>query len=79
VLVIYPDQKVVIAWLQNSDDFRDCPCLRLLLHSFLIAAKFNRLKQEQVKFASPTETGPHMSCTSLMRPGRFLGCRAFTR
>jgi serine beta-lactamase-like protein LACTB, mitochondrial len=25
VLIIYPDQNVVIAWLQNSDDFRDWP------------------------------------------------------
>ena len=24
-LIIYPDQRVVIAWLQNSDDFRDWP------------------------------------------------------
>jgi CubicO group peptidase (beta-lactamase class C family) len=23
ILVIYPDQKVVIAWLMNSNDFRD--------------------------------------------------------
>jgi serine beta-lactamase-like protein LACTB, mitochondrial len=25
LLIIYPDQKVVIAWLMNSDDFRDWP------------------------------------------------------
>jgi len=25
LLVIYPDQKVVVAWLMNSDDFRDWP------------------------------------------------------
>jgi serine beta-lactamase-like protein LACTB, mitochondrial len=24
-LIIYPDQKVVVAWLQNSNDFRDWP------------------------------------------------------
>jgi CubicO group peptidase (beta-lactamase class C family) len=24
-LVLYPDQGVVIAWLQNSNDFRDFP------------------------------------------------------
>jgi CubicO group peptidase (beta-lactamase class C family) len=25
MLIIYPDQKVAIAWLMNSDDFRDWP------------------------------------------------------
>jgi CubicO group peptidase (beta-lactamase class C family) len=29
VLIVYPDQKVVIAWLQNSDDFRDWPMLKV--------------------------------------------------
>jgi CubicO group peptidase (beta-lactamase class C family) len=28
-LIIYPDQKVVIAWLQNSNDFRDWPISRV--------------------------------------------------
>ena len=28
-LVIYPDQHVVIAWLQNSNDFRDWPILNV--------------------------------------------------
>lgn len=32
-LIIYPDQKVVIAWLLNSDDFRDWP-LRDVAASF---------------------------------------------
>jgi serine beta-lactamase-like protein LACTB len=29
VLVIYPDQNVVVAWLHNSDDFRDWPMSRV--------------------------------------------------
>ena len=29
LLVIYPDQHVVIAWLQNSNDFRDWPILNV--------------------------------------------------
>lgn len=37
-LVIYPDQKVVIAWLLNSDDFRDWP-LRNVAAPFFPAAK----------------------------------------
>jgi len=28
-LVIYPDRRVVIAWLQNSNDFRDWPVLQV--------------------------------------------------
>ena len=28
-LIIYPDSKVVIAWLQNSDDFRDWPMYKV--------------------------------------------------
>jgi len=28
-LAIYPDQKVVIAWLQNSDDCRDWPMFKV--------------------------------------------------
>jgi serine beta-lactamase-like protein LACTB, mitochondrial len=29
LLIIYPDQKVVIAWLQNSEDFRDWPAFKV--------------------------------------------------
>jgi hypothetical protein len=45
VLIIYPDQKVVIAWLQNSDDFRDWPVLK-------VAAPFFADRRE----AQPTES-----------------------
>jgi serine beta-lactamase-like protein LACTB len=34
VLVIYPDQNVVVAWLQNSDDFRDWPMSKVVAPFF---------------------------------------------
>ena len=35
-LIIYPDQKVVIAWLLNSDDFRDWPLRKVAAPFFPI-------------------------------------------
>ena len=34
VLVIYPDQKTVIAWVQNSNDFRDWPVFKVAVPFF---------------------------------------------
>lgn len=41
LLILYPDQGVVIAWLQNSDDFRDPPLSR-------IAAPFLAASQKRI-------------------------------
>jgi CubicO group peptidase (beta-lactamase class C family) len=34
-LIIYPDQQLVIAWLQNSDDFRDWPMFKVAAPFFV--------------------------------------------
>ncbi len=38
LLILYPDQGVVIAWLQNSDDFRNPPLSRIAA-PFLVASQ----------------------------------------
>lgn len=37
ILVVYPDQKVVVAWLLNSNDFRDWPVLTVAFPFFTSA------------------------------------------
>jgi serine beta-lactamase-like protein LACTB, mitochondrial len=40
-LIVYPDQKVVIAWLLNSDDFRDWPVRRVAAPFFPTRKEFS--------------------------------------